>query len=47
MYREYRAVITIFTPIRIIVMLDHEKVMCIFDYEKEASRKNLNGQRLD
>ncbi len=26
MYREYRAVITIFTPIRIIVMLDHEKV---------------------
>ena len=26
MHREYRAVITIFTPIRIIVMLDHEKV---------------------
>lgn len=26
MYREYRAVITIFIPIRIIVMLDHEKV---------------------
>ena len=26
MYREYRAVITIFAPIKIIVMLDHEKV---------------------
>ena len=26
MYREYRAVITIFTPIRIIVILDREKV---------------------
>lgn len=25
-YKEYRAVITIFTPIKIIVMLDHEKV---------------------
>ena len=26
MYREYRAIITVFAPIRIIVMLDHEKV---------------------
>lgn len=26
MYREYRAVITIFTPIKMIVALDHEKV---------------------
>ena len=26
MYREYKAVITIFAPIRIILMLDHEKV---------------------
>jgi len=26
MYREYRAVITIFASIKIIVMLDHEKV---------------------
>ena len=26
MYREYRAVITIFSPNRIIVILDHEKV---------------------
>ena len=26
MYREYRAVITVFAPIKIIVMLDHEKV---------------------
>lgn len=25
-YKEYRAVITMFTPIKIIVMLDHEKV---------------------
>ena len=25
-YREFKAVITIFAPIRIIVMLDHEKV---------------------
>ena len=25
-YREYRAVITMFTPIKIIVVLDHEKV---------------------
>lgn len=26
MYREYRAVIIIFAPTKIIVMLDHEKV---------------------
>lgn len=26
MYREYRAVITIFIPIRIIVRFDHEKI---------------------
>ncbi len=28
-YREYRAVITIFNPINRIVMLDHEKVVSI------------------